>query len=308
MCVVSCEWIEDQLRIENVLEEIRAWLEESRNRDELIVLYLDVSSNLIRWKQEDALASAFESSLGTYLLRRNDTGSLVEQVRQNKRVVLVSRRSLQSAGDIYHYTSSPSTCSYPCCVDALFLNHRWTEYDIGVFCDKTGKMRSGMEKKAGKEDPENPFYTRIVTNQLRYGPLSKDFIPIPSPVNIHNGNAQDLYRVGVNTIATDYIDPVQMKDHVWAWSHTLNVSSLRDSYAEYCVVMKPNRTAWSLTLCRETHAVLCQHEKNPHLFVKGAVVSNPQLFLPLLHSVSSHVANASSLCPDGYVFSPPTTA
>ena len=84
MCVVSCEWIEDQLRIENVLEEIRAWLEESRNRDELIVLYLDVSGNLIRWKQEDALASAFESSLGTYLLRRNDTGSLVEQVQSGE--------------------------------------------------------------------------------------------------------------------------------------------------------------------------------------------------------------------------------
>ena len=71
--------------------------------------------------------------------------------------------------------------------------------------------------------PDYVAYSRVVTNQLRYGPLSKDFLPVASPVNIYANNIRALYEVGLNTLATDYIDEEQMKSHIWTWSHSLNV-------------------------------------------------------------------------------------
>ena len=68
-------------------------------------------------------------------------------------------------------------------------------------------------------------YSRVVTNQLRYGPLSKDFLPIASPVNIYANNIRGMYELGVNTLATDYIDEEQMKSHIWTWSPSLNVKN-----------------------------------------------------------------------------------
>ena len=154
---------------------------------------------------------------------------------------------------------------------------------------------------------EAPFYTRVVTNQLRHGPLSKDFLPVPSPVNLHGVNIQALYGLGVNTLATDYIDPLQMREHVWAWDSTLNVTQLRRAYAQYCVMMKANTITWSVAPCQETHPVLCQHSKDLHVFVKGALLTNPQLMIPVLHSDPSWEWSSKHVCPEGYAFSPPTT-
>lgn len=105
--------IEDQLRIEIVLEELREWLAQTRNRDELIVVYLDVSDNLVRWKQEEALAKTLEEVLGEYLIRTNETASLHELVRRNKRVMLVSRRQLHNPFHTTFFTLTNSTCTYP---------------------------------------------------------------------------------------------------------------------------------------------------------------------------------------------------
>ena len=96
-----------------MLEELREWLAQPRNRDELIVVYLDVSDNLVRWRQEEALAKTLEEALGAYLIRRNDTASLHELVRRNKRVMLVSRRRLRNPLHATFFTLSNGTCGYP---------------------------------------------------------------------------------------------------------------------------------------------------------------------------------------------------
>lgn len=147
----------------------------------------------------------------------------------------------------------------------------------------------------------------MVTNQLRYGPLSKDFLPAPSPANLHEGNVRALYGLGINTLATDYIDPLQMREHVWAWDASLDVAEVRRANGTLCVVMRTNTTTWSVAPCRETRPALCQHAENLDVFVKGALLSNPQLAIPLLHEDSSLAWSSEHVCPEGYVFSPPTT-
>ena len=75
---------------------------------------------------------------------------------------------------------------------------------------------------AGKSQ-QPAFYSRVVTNRLRYGPLSKDFLPSPSPVNIYDKNTLDLYALGFNTLAADYIDEELAGSHIWIWSRDLEV-------------------------------------------------------------------------------------
>lgn len=192
------------------------------------------------------------------------------------------------------------------CPTRLFLDNKWTEYDIGHFCNGHGEPRPGKEADAGKTHAA-PFYTRVVTNQLRYGPLSKDFLPVPSPANLHGGNVRALYGLGINTLAVDYIDPLQMREHVWAWDASLDVAELHRANGTLCVVMRTNTTTWSVAPCRETHPALCQHAENLEVFVKGALLSNPQLAIPSLHEDSSLEWSSEHFCPEGYVFSPPTT-
>ena len=67
------------------------------------------------------------------------------------------------------------------------------------------------------------FYSRVVTNRLRYGPLSKDFLPSPSPLNIYDKNTLDLYALGFNTLAADYIDEELAGSHIWTSSRDLEV-------------------------------------------------------------------------------------
>ena len=55
---------EDQLLLRPVLEEIKRWMELSRNRDEIVILYLDTSENLIRWKKVDELELSVRSANG----------------------------------------------------------------------------------------------------------------------------------------------------------------------------------------------------------------------------------------------------
>ena len=102
-----------------MLEELSEWLAQPRNRDELVVVYLDVSDNLVRWKQEEALAKTLEASLGAYLIRTNETTSLHELVRRNKRVMLVSRRRLQNPFHALFFTLTNETCAYPPCNDTV---------------------------------------------------------------------------------------------------------------------------------------------------------------------------------------------
>lgn len=102
--------IEDQLRIETILEEIRDWLENPSNRDELIVLYLDVSANLKRWKQEEALSMVFWSILGDRIVLNNDSRPLLELVRSNKRIIIVSRRPIENSYQLFHFTGQENTC------------------------------------------------------------------------------------------------------------------------------------------------------------------------------------------------------
>lgn len=52
---------EDQLLLRPVLEVVRQWMELPRNRDEILILYLDTSVNLIRWKKVEELVSIFQS-------------------------------------------------------------------------------------------------------------------------------------------------------------------------------------------------------------------------------------------------------
>ena len=193
----------------------------------------------------------------------------------------------------------------PLCI-GCFLNTIWTERDIGVFCYSSGDIRNNTEYLAGKTNSSNRFYSRVVTNQLRYGPLSKDFIIAPSPVNIYAGNAQDLYRLGINSLATDYIGTDESKDHIWSWRRDLDVKSLGQHFRDYCVVMEKDTGLWNVELCSSSLHVLCKNNTDPMEYVIGALVSNPQLILSELHG-NRLSRESSHVCPFGYSFKPPIT-
>lgn len=85
-------------------------MEDPHNRDEFVILYLDLSANLKRWNQEEALSDAFYSILGDRIVFANDSRPLLELVRSNKRIVVVSRRPIENRDGLYHFTESESTC------------------------------------------------------------------------------------------------------------------------------------------------------------------------------------------------------
>ncbi|KNB43840.1 hypothetical protein JH06_2226 [Blastocystis sp. subtype 4] len=283
---------EDQLLLRPVLEEIATWLNLPRNRDEIVIIYLDTSSNLIRWNKVDDLIMEFVSVLDSLLILPFDELNLQKLIAVNKRVMVVSRRVFPGGDSLFFYTNTPQTCQYPL----------WQEYDIDNVCYSNGEVRTDLK--------DFLTYSRVVTNQLRYGPLSKDFLPIASPVNIYANNIRGLYELGVNTLATDYIDEEQMKSHIWTWSPSLNISQLHEEIKELCVAVDTGSGRWTVTLCKETHRILCRSAVNKTDFIIGGYLSHPQLSIPRLHNVSYTEEATISLnpCPFGYVFIPPISA
>ena len=255
----------------------------------MIILYLDISSNLQRWKKETKLVELFLHSFSSLLLFPNSTSSLHDNILKNHRVMVVTRQPL----------SLPSSCffsleSATCCW--------WHEEDIKTFCYSSGEVKPSSEAFAGKTG-ESIYYTRVVTNQLRYGPLSKDFLPFPSPVNLHTKNIHSLYEFGVNSLAIDYIELSHMNDTLWLWDQSLNWTRLLHTYHDSCVVLRNHK--WNVVPCKETHAVLCQHLIDHDQFIIGNRISNPQLFLPFLYTRNSNRNHNMSFCPYGFIFKPP---
>ena len=207
--------------------------------------------------------------------------------------MIITRNPLSSPTTIFFNTNSPQTCF-------------WKECDIKHICFANGTVRFGSEELAGKTNQTDLFYSRIVTNQLRYGPLSKDFIPLPSPVNFSPINVFDLYGLGVNSLATDYISNEQIQQHFWLWDDTLLMDQLASNYERYCALMKSNGK-WSVALCSETHATLCQNNINHENYRIGGSISNPHLLIPLLHDHKNVKEELESICPYGFSFQPPVS-
>lgn len=279
--------------VEPIFDEIVRWLNEPRNRDEFITLYLDLSTNLKRWKQEQALIDQIESSFSSLIIHSNTTLTLRQNIQANRRVMIVTRNPLSVATTLFFNTNTPASCF-------------WQERDIKQICFSNGTVRAESEKLAGKTDHTHLFYSRIVTNQLRYGPLSKDFIPFPSPVNFSPINVFDLYGIGVNSLATDYISNDQIQQHFWLWEDTLSIEQLAKKYAHLCVLMKSNGK-WNVAPCNESRAVLCRSEDNHEHYAIGARISNPHLFIPSLHEEEKVRDEAQFICPDGFSFNPPVS-
>ena len=160
---------------------------------------------------------------------------------------------------------------------------------------------------AGKSGNSSAFYSRVVTNQLRYGPLSKDFLPAPSPVNIYSENTQELYTLGINSLAADYLGGEEVKDHIWSWKPDLDISSLALHFQEMCVLMDRETGRWDVLPCSYSLRVLCKNDKNSSLYMVGARISNPQLFISPVHD-GIQKRSSQTLCPSGYSFKPPTTS
>ena len=160
---------------------------------------------------------------------------------------------------------------------------------------------------AGKSGNSSAFYSRVVTNQLRYGPLSKDFLPAPSPVNIYSENTQELYTMGINSLAADYLGGEEVKDHIWSWKPDLDISSLALHFQEMCVLMDRETGQWDVLPCSYSLRVLCKNDKNSSLYMVGARISNPQLFISPIHD-GIQKRSSQTLCPSGYSFKPPTTS
>ncbi|KAK8795377.1 hypothetical protein WA588_004221 [Blastocystis sp. NMH] len=284
---------EDQLLLRPVLEVVRQWMELPRNRDEILILYLDTSVNLIRWKKVEELVSIFQSVFGSLIIPPQPDLDFRRLLVQKKRLMIVSRRVYPGADSVFFSMDSAFTCQYP-----LFLQ------DIEKVCHSDGTVRRDRASLAGKSH-QSVFYSRVVTNRLRYGPLSKDFLPSPSPVNIYDKNTLDLYALGFNTLAADYIDEELAGSHIWTWSRDLEVAAIRDRLNETCVAMEVGVPRWTVATCRETHRVLCRSAVNETDFVVGNYRSSPQLLIPLLHSAEKHTHVPVDECPFGYLFFPP---
>ena len=186
------------------------------------------------------------------------------------------------------------------------LTNTWTERDIAEFCFPSGEIRNNVEILAGKMNISSKYYSRVVTNQLRYGPLSKDFLPVPSPVNFFSENTKRLYEVGINSLAADYLGNDEVNLHIWLWNPHLDVAALALHYREMCVFMEKETGLWNVMHCSYSLRTLCKNNSNSTQYTAGALISNPQLFISPLHVVS--IKNYSQIvCPMGYSFQPPTT-
>ena len=113
---------EDQLLLRPVLEEIATWLNLPRNRDEIVIIYLDTSSNLIRWNKVDDLIMEFVSVLDSLLILPFDELNLQKLIAVNKRVMVVSRRVFPGGDSLFFYTNTPQTCQYPLFISIEILH------------------------------------------------------------------------------------------------------------------------------------------------------------------------------------------
>ena len=104
---------EDQLMLTSVLEEIAEWLKEKRNRDEFVILYLDMSENLVRWNQIANLRQAILDSFGHLVIQPSEGWSIRENIRNSRHLMLVCRRRFEGMDDLFFYPETAASCQYP---------------------------------------------------------------------------------------------------------------------------------------------------------------------------------------------------
>ncbi|KAK8815551.1 hypothetical protein WA538_004680 [Blastocystis sp. DL] len=135
---------EDQLLLRPVLEEIRQWMELPRNRDEILILYLDTSVNLIRWKKVEELVSIFQSVFGSLIIPPQPDLDFRRLLVQKKRLMIVSRRVYPGADSVFFSMDSAFTCQYP-----LFLvESSFTHLERAGHRKGLSQRRNGSERQS----------------------------------------------------------------------------------------------------------------------------------------------------------------
>ena len=85
-------------------------MELPRNRDEILILYLDTSVNLIRWKKVEELVSIFQSVFGSLIIPPQPDLDFRRLLVQKKRLMIVSRRVYPGADSVFFSMDSAFTC------------------------------------------------------------------------------------------------------------------------------------------------------------------------------------------------------
>lgn len=135
---------EDQLLLRPVLEVVRQWMELPRNRDEILILYLDTSVNLIRWKKVEELVSIFQSVFGSLIIPPQPDLDFRRLLVQKKRLMIVSRRVYPGADSVFFSMDSAFTCQYP-----LFLvESSFTHLERAGHRKGLSQRRNGSERQS----------------------------------------------------------------------------------------------------------------------------------------------------------------
>lgn len=295
----------EQPLAQTIVEEIANWLNEPRNRNEFVILYLDTSSNVNTLNITQSLVEIFESAMGDMIVRSDDStnrdilrrGSMRTLAKQGKRVMIVSRREFKTHKGLVFAKSEDTTCS-------------WNEPQIALFFDP---IRHSFDESAcflaWKKNPSKIKYTRLMTNQLMYGFANSLFVPAASNgINIMGKNIHQLMECGANTLGTDLLTYDHIMSSIWTWDPLLNIEELKEIYPAMCTAFNTTNGRWTVVPCESELRVICQGVKDPSQFVVSvSSLRHPEVYL--LNMLDKPVDTQwMSICPSGFGFTAPSTA
>lgn len=249
-------------------QEIRRWLDEPDNRNEIMDLYIDnknVNANLIPDFVNLTLA-IFGDILFTPEQKQTEYPdrwpTIAELVAKNRRVFLENRRdSWLGDGLAARYIFTPSIWS------VQFGPNNFQKYPL---CTVDNQDFRGREM------------TRSLDGSLTLGPAFLWEGRTDYPVN----TIYEMSQCSINMQAMDQVTPITMQYFVWSWDQ----NQPNPNYP--CTALNGQNSRWSTLDCNSVLPAACVNQSNDFDWVLTAGLA---------------WNNAGNACPSGYIFGLPWT-
>eukprot|EP01080_Neovahlkampfia_damariscottae_P005353 gene5353-9161_t len=216
------------------LKEIKLWYDKPENKDEILVIFLDIDPDFKNWNKTEWLFEPIQRHFGNLVFSQKDKESKYptrwptpnELIKDGKRILFPSREHLGER------------------------THEFTFYPR--FWDEGGARRV---KPFPICEEKNPFFVkrRLTEDAGSFGPF---FNASGYNEPWHNHILKEYVDCNIHYASSDVLIPEKMEGFIWTWDKE------EPKYSKGCVIQKTNSRWRNEQNCDLKLSVACQSNSN----------------------------------------------
>jgi len=250
-----------EVPLRQVLGEIREWMGEEENKEEVVIAFFDDQIDLQTWGVVGDLVKEVEDVFGQMVFTPpnkrdfspdNHTWPTPNQMLEmGKRIIFMSGTDYTDMHDVIFHKTGPYTCD-------------WSETNIGSF-QPYPKCALGQD---GSLITQEGTITRPISDSIVYGPF-------------YNGTGGDsiitderlpaVTECAINFPCIDQAVPTSFPPQVWSWSE----GEPRWSDTKTCVVLDSSSGRWHTSDCSSSYPRACYDESSRTFYLSDDSAACP---------------------------------